>query len=128
MDGSRVGYELNLSGVALGTLPGLSADFSHVVSLKLRSMRLAEPSCDKFLKSFSALRWLDMSFNRLNDLPPSVELMEGLTRLHLAMNEITLSARSIQILEGRTQLKILDLKWNPWANYRISAGCPTCVG
>lgn len=39
--------------------------------------------------------------------------MEGLTRLHLAMNEITLSARSIQILEGRTQLKILDLKWNP---------------
>ncbi|WP_460052955.1 NEL-type E3 ubiquitin ligase domain-containing protein [Pseudomonas sp. H1_A05] len=113
VDGSRVGYELNLSGVALGTLPGLSADFSHVVSLKLRSMRLAEPSCDKFLKSFSALRWLDMSFNRLNDLPPSVELMEGLTRLHLAMNEITLSARSIQILEGRTQLKILDLKWNP---------------
>ncbi|WP_024617359.1 NEL-type E3 ubiquitin ligase domain-containing protein [Pseudomonas kilonensis] len=112
VDGSRVGYELDLSGQDVGTLPGLSADFSHVASLKLRDMRLSESSCDRFLTGFSSLRWLDMSSNRLTDIPASLGLMNGLTRLQLRSNQIRLTPRGIQILEGRASLKILNLDHN----------------
>ncbi|WP_420233875.1 NEL-type E3 ubiquitin ligase domain-containing protein [Pseudomonas sp. ABY48] len=113
VDGSRVGYELDMGGQDVGTLPTLTADFSHVASLNLRDMRLSELSCDSFLRGFSSLRWLDMSNNRLTDLPESLGSMNGLTRLQLSANQISLTSRSIQILEGRVSLKILHLDNNP---------------
>lgn len=40
-DGTPIGYELDLSGLRLPSLPDLEADFSHVGSLKLSGMGLS---------------------------------------------------------------------------------------
>ncbi|WVV48338.1 hypothetical protein THH46_03420 [Pseudomonas sp. NA13] len=69
VDGTRAGYVLDLGGQDVGTLPTLTADFSHVASLNLRDMNLSPLSCDRFLQGFSSVRWLDMTNNRLTDLP-----------------------------------------------------------
>lgn len=113
VDGTRAGYVLDLGGQDVGTLPTLTADFSHVASLNLRDMNLSQLSCDRFLQGFSSVRWLDMTNNRLTDLPESVGSMNGLTRLQLRANQIRLTPRSIRILEERVSLKILVLDNNP---------------
>ncbi|NUT80534.1 NEL-type E3 ubiquitin ligase domain-containing protein [Pseudomonas brassicacearum] len=113
VDGTRAGYVLDLGGQDVGTLPTLTADFSHVASLNLRDMNLSPLSCDRFLQGFSSVRWLDMTNNRLTDLPESLGSMNGLTRLQLRANQIRLTPRSIRILEERVSLKILVLDNNP---------------
>ncbi|YCI85733.1 hypothetical protein M1D99_26780 [Pseudomonas sp. R3-41] len=113
-DGSRLGYELDLSGLQVGVLPQLTADFGHVASLKLRGMRLSQVSED-FLFGFSSLRWLDMSHNRISELPPSLETMDSLTRLYLQSNRISLMPGETEILGNLTRLKILQLDRNPLA-------------
>jgi hypothetical protein len=112
-DGRKIGYALDLGGLRVGTLPELSADFSHVASLTLREMGLSRYSCDSFLASFSSLRWLDMSYNRLTDLPVTLKEMKGLTKLFLKSNQISLTPDSVETLGSLTKLKILNLDRNP---------------
>ncbi|VVO69157.1 hypothetical protein PS874_01076 [Pseudomonas fluorescens] len=111
-DGTPIGLELDLSGLTLPTLPDLSVDFSHVGSLKLSNMNLTA-SPEGFLTRFRHLRWLDMSNNRLTDLPPAVGEMHGMTRLFLQKNQLQLTAETAQILSGRTTLRALFLQDNP---------------
>ncbi|MBC3362928.1 NEL-type E3 ubiquitin ligase domain-containing protein [Pseudomonas sp. SWRI154] len=113
-DGRSVGYELNLTGLPVGDLPELSADFSHVASLRLRGVGVSASS-ENFLSQFPSLRWLDISNNRLRELPPSLETMNGLTRLYLRANRISLIPRDTEILGKLTELKVLDLDQNPLA-------------
>lgn len=112
-DGRRVGYELNLGRNLVGSLPDLWADFSHVASLTLREMGLTQFTCDSFLSGFSSLRWLDLSYNRLSDLPTTLEAMGDLTKLFIKSNRISLTPRGAEVLGKLTHLKILNLDQNP---------------
>jgi Leucine-rich repeat (LRR) protein len=112
VDGTPIGLELDLSGLTLPTLPDLSMDFSHVGSLVLKNMNLTT-SPEGFLTRFRHLRWLDMSNNRLRDLPPAVGEMHGMTRLFLQRNQLELTAETAPILAGRTTLRALYLNNNP---------------
>ncbi|KHA74053.1 hypothetical protein NZ35_08100 [Pseudomonas chlororaphis] len=111
-DGTPIGLELDLSGLTLPTLPDLSMDFSHVGSLRLSGMNLTA-SPEGFLTRFRHVRWLDMSNNRLRDLPPAVGEMHGMTRLFLQHNQLELNAQTAQILAGRTTLRALWIDNNP---------------
>ena len=111
-DGSPIGLELDLSGLTLPTLPDLSTDFSHVGSLRLSGMNLTA-SPEGFLTRFRHVRWLDMSHNRLRDLPPAVGEMHGMTRLFLHHNQLELNAQTAQILAERTTLRALWIDNNP---------------
>lgn len=111
--GDGGGYELELNGINVGTLPELTADFSHVDVLKLRNMELSLSQCNNFLTGFSSLRQLDMSGNRLGDIPQALEAMTDLVTLELRMSRVGLTPGGIEVLQGLTRLKVLDLAHNP---------------
>jgi hypothetical protein len=108
-----IGYELDLSGLDIGALPELTADFSHVGVLKLRDMGLTLHHCESFLSGFSSIRRLDLSRNRLIDIPRALEGMRDLETLQLEANRIGLTPRSVDILQGLTRLRNFDLDNNP---------------
>ncbi|VVO88221.1 NEL-type E3 ubiquitin ligase domain-containing protein [Pseudomonas fluorescens] len=112
VDGSPIGFELDLSGQTLDSVPDLEADFSHVGSLKLNNMGLSV-SPEGFLWRFRGVRWLDMSNNQLTAIPPALGEMHGLTRLFLQRNRIRLTPETAQLLAGRTTLRALSLSFNP---------------
>lgn len=111
-DGSSIGLELNLSGLNLPSLPDIDVDFSHVGSVKLSNMHLST-SPEGFLTRFRHVRWLDLSNNQLRTLPPAIGEMNGLTKLFLQNNEISLTADTARILSERTTLRALWLNNNP---------------
>ncbi|SFB42805.1 Leucine rich repeat-containing protein [Pseudomonas sp. NFIX10] len=111
-DGRRLGHELDLSGLNVGPLPRLTADFSHVGVLMLSDMGLTLHHCDGFLSGFSSLKRLEMSRNRLMDIPGTLEGMRNLETLRLANNQIGLTRRSVEILQSLGRLKNLDLDHN----------------
>lgn len=113
VDGRRVGYELDLSWMYVRSLPELSADFSHVTSLRLYGAGLSQQTCNGFLTRFPALRWLDMAHNNLTELPEALEGMTGLTHLTLASNQIGLTPRGAEILGGLSAMESLTLHDNP---------------
>lgn len=111
-DQTPIGLELDLSGLRLPSLPDLDADFSHVGSLRLSNMALST-SPEGFLTRFRHLRWLELSYNQLRELPPAIEEMTGLTRLFLQENQIALTVETARVLSGRTTLRALWLHGNP---------------
>jgi Leucine-rich repeat (LRR) protein len=115
-DNTPIGQELDLSDMHLQSLPALDGDFSHVGSLKLKNMQLSV-SPEEFLRSFRGLRWLDMSVNQLQELPPALGEMHGLTRLYLNENQIRLTAETARLLSERTSLRALVLDDNPLGIY-----------
>lgn len=113
-DGSPIGYTLEALGLSVGDLPALEADFSHVGSIKLQGMRSLY-SLDEFLGHFSHTRWLELSNGELRSIPPSVARMNRLTRLDLRGNRLSLTEADVDLLEGLTSLKTVDLSRNPLA-------------
>jgi hypothetical protein len=113
VDGRRVGYELDLSWMYVRSLPELSADFSHVTSLRLYGMGVSQQTCNGFLTRFPALRWLDMAHNNLTELPEALEGMTGLTNLTLASNQVGLTPRGAEILGSLSAMESLTLHNNP---------------
>jgi Leucine-rich repeat (LRR) protein len=111
-DRTPIGLELNLSGLRLPSLPDLDVDFSHVGSLNLSNMNLGT-SPEGFLTRFRHVRWLDLSQNQLRELPPAIGEMNGLTRLFLERNRISLTADTARVLSERTTLRALWLHENP---------------
>jgi Leucine-rich repeat (LRR) protein len=112
VDGSPIGFELDLSGQTLDSVPDLEADFSHVGSLKLNGMGLSV-SPEGFLAHFRGVRWLDLSNNQLTAIPPALGEMHGLTRLFLQKNRIRLTPETAELLARRTTLRALNLSSNP---------------
>lgn len=112
VDGSPIGFELDLSGQTLDSVPDLEADFSHVGSLKLSGMGLSV-SPEGFLAHFKGVRWLDLSDNQLTAIPPALDDMHGLTRLFLQRNRIRLTPETVGILSRRTTLRAMNLAQNP---------------
>ncbi|MNJ11094.1 putative E3 ubiquitin-protein ligase ipaH7.8 [compost metagenome] len=111
-DGRCIGYRLDLGDIRLGSLPGLSADFSHVADLNLANMGLGSVP-DDFLRAFSSLRWLSLNGNRLHRLGEVVGELQQLTRLSLQNNNLVINEASQSVLNRLTNLKFLQLENNP---------------
>lgn len=110
--GDIVGFELDLSGLDIGELPAISGDFSHVGALQMEGMNLRSGS-NEFLASFTHLRLLDMSSNRLERLPPAIAEMSLLMSLELMGNRITLTPETAAQLANLSHLRALSLAGNP---------------
>ncbi|MFJ2332872.1 NEL-type E3 ubiquitin ligase domain-containing protein [Pseudomonas helleri] len=110
--GDIVGFELDLSGLDVGDLPAISGDFSHVGALQMEGMNLRSGS-NEFLASFTHLRLLDMSSNRIERLPPAIADMSELMSLELMGNRITLTPESAAQLANLSHLRALSLAGNP---------------
>jgi Leucine-rich repeat (LRR) protein len=61
---------------------------------------------------FSKLEWLDLSFNQLQSIEPSIGRLKGLSKLHLHANQIR-DIRDVQKLVDLPRLKDLTLHGNP---------------
>jgi hypothetical protein len=99
-------------GRHLGTMPPLEADFQHVTSLNLLGTEMTDAHVT-FLDHFPRLRSLNLTRNRLTQLPPSVGHMVGLTELFLGDNRIVLDLQGATYLRWLTRLQYLDLQGNP---------------
>lgn len=111
--GTPTGQRLSLGGMLLNSLPELPAviDFHRITNLRLQESAVDTVPVD-FLRPFSALTELDMSFNRLRNIPLGVAYLPQLQRLRLAHNQIRLNAQTVGILQALPGLSRLDLSYN----------------
>lgn len=109
-----VQQQLTLSGLHLHSLPEfpLSVDFPHVTTLIISDTSLTHLPVD-FLHSFTALRELNLSGNRLLALPRGIAYLSDLRRLRLARNAIRLDRAGVEVLTSLRHLTHLDLSYNP---------------
>ncbi|NIE76971.1 hypothetical protein F3J45_21260 [Pantoea sp. Ap-967] len=108
------GMSLRLRDMALRSLPDLPAgtDFGHVAELTLTGLSL-EQVPEGFLRSFPQLRWLNLGENALTSVPTDIGQLGELRNLRLAGNQIRMSTGSATTLANLTQLRVLDLSFNP---------------
>lgn len=97
-----------------GTLPALTADFSHVRNLDLGSVIWSE-TADTFLANFSRLERLTIANSTLESLPAAVGEMSQLVSLDLHSSHLTLDAQNSARLSHLSQLQNIDLSDNPLA-------------
>jgi Leucine-rich repeat (LRR) protein len=95
-----------------GTLPALTADFSHVRQLTLQSNTWTE-SANTFLGNFSRLETLQITGSTLDTLPAAIGQMSNLSKLDLSSNRLALNEQTAAELSTLGKLKILDLSGNP---------------
>ncbi len=106
------GIHVDLAGYAVGSLPTLTADFSHVLALSLDECDLAQdPS--PFLSRFTGLRTLELQNNHLQSIPSAVAQMPRLGELFLDNNELRPADTVFQHLAGLAELELLSLHSNP---------------
>ncbi|MFF7066367.1 NEL-type E3 ubiquitin ligase domain-containing protein [Pseudomonas sp. NPDC008258] len=108
------GVRLDLSGLRLRALPALpvQADFGNVTDLNLGGLQLsAVPSA--FLNGFSTLRRLSLNDNVLLRIPAGISRFDHLAELRLAHNRIRMDLDGTQALARLTDLRHLDLSFNP---------------
>lgn len=112
--GRDAGSRLLIEGELVGELPALSEsiDFSHVSELTLRSLDLTSIN-EGFLARFTGLRRLELVGNHLTEIPATIARRAELTELHLAHNQIRLSAHGNALLSSLGRLEVLDLDHNP---------------
>ena len=105
-------FELVFQTAINGELPTLSADFSHVTSLELRSSEGAT-RVGHFLESFPNIKKLKLRACNLGNIPDAVFKMGQLRSLSLPECQVSLSPASVSALAGMDQLDYLDLGHNP---------------
>ncbi|WP_312931826.1 NEL-type E3 ubiquitin ligase domain-containing protein [Pseudomonas sp.] len=112
--GHTLRYRLQIRGTQLPSLPSLPEviRLSHIDELSLRNAGLREVPAE-FMRSFPALRILDLSGNRLQRLPPGIDQIRGLSDLSLENNAIELDAAQATVLSRCESLRILNLAGNP---------------
>jgi Leucine-rich repeat (LRR) protein len=106
-------YDLNLSSIITGELPGMNADFSHVSHLYMRSRPGRTSGIARFLQAFPNLKGLKIYQYRLESVPEEVFRMASLTYLSLSECHITLTEQSALKLAQIDRLVHLDLSDNP---------------
>lgn len=110
--GEAINFEWeNLQGV-LETLPELNANFDHVTALDLRDTHVSD-GINGFLSLFRKLGSLDLSNNRLTQVPAAISNMPHLRDVELANNQIVLTDASVAQLGQLRTLEMLDLSNNP---------------
>lgn len=104
---STLDYDLDM----LGSLPRLSADFSHVRELSLSSTSPLSGSA--FLEAFPGVRYLILSGFALKTFPVEIFQMRELATLTLDNCDIRLSEATVEGLAHIENLTLLDLSDNP---------------
>ena len=111
LDNIVEGYELNLTGLHLGDMPALTANFEHVTLLDVSSMGLrAAP--EAFMASFKSLKVINMSNNHLAELPLALSQMPDLQVLRISNNRLALSAGEVSRLARLSKLGNVRLDRN----------------
>lgn len=107
-------YELVLDGEHVSELPTLPAglEFAHVHRLVLRNMGLESIAPD-FLGRFPNLVELDLSENRLTQVPPGIEGLTHLRRLNLTSNQIVIDEQANRRFAPLALLDTVELSFNP---------------
>nr|WP_314614095.1 DUF6543 domain-containing protein [uncultured Pseudomonas sp.] len=109
---SRVDHViLELDGHNLGQLPTLPAPMPHVRQLRITYLSgSAVDSLDDFLGGFTNVQTLDLEYNTLEAIPPSIGQMDALQSLDLSSNSVDLDeAANLELLAGRRNLRRLNL-------------------
>ncbi|HEX8596635.1 MAG TPA: NEL-type E3 ubiquitin ligase domain-containing protein [Pseudomonas sp.] len=104
------GFELDLSNLAIGALPAITANFDHVRVLTLDNLGLTASDVDAFLRRFAQARWLSLRSNQMETVPEGLAYLSNLTRLVLSNNSLRVDAQGMQILRRLTLLKILAVE------------------
>ncbi|WP_434771346.1 NEL-type E3 ubiquitin ligase domain-containing protein [Pseudomonas entomophila] len=117
-NGQVEGMLLDLSEYPVGTLPSLPerTDLGHVTQLTLRFMDLTEVP-DSFLQAFMALQHVDLSENRLTQVPAGIARLTTLRSVRLSNNRIVYSEPLADRLYGLLHLRLLDLSYNPLGRF-----------
>ncbi|MBC3241572.1 hypothetical protein HU723_20575 [Pseudomonas lurida] len=112
--GEPVRETLDLSEYgALGDLPALGdTAFPQIRRVILREAKLTTMQVNDFLGRFPQVRELDLSGNRLTELPAVLESFGALTDLNLAGNELKITAPTQARLNRLSTLQRLDLSRN----------------
>ena len=105
-------YRLSLDAQALGDIPVLVGNFSHVGALEMDRVG-ASAGLNAFLRNFSQLRTLSLAGNELSRIPQAIVAMPRLMHLDLSDNQIHLTPDSIPMLNGLEHLQTLNLSFNP---------------
>jgi Leucine-rich repeat (LRR) protein len=108
----QTGLEFIADLPLMGELPTLSADFSHIQTLKLNSSSLTPPRVGRFLEHFPNLQSLSIQGYRLGDLPEAVLAMEKLKALSLPQCQISLTEQTAEALANMKNLHKLVLRDN----------------
>ncbi|MFJ4455516.1 NEL-type E3 ubiquitin ligase domain-containing protein [Pseudomonas sp. NPDC089392] len=118
-------YELVIDGEHVDALPSLPADidFVHVRRLTLRNMGLQVIDA-AFLSRFPNLIDLDLSGNRLTQIPEGIEGLTQLRRVTLGNNQISLDAAGNARLSSLHRLDTLVLSFNPLNGIPDLSGLP----
>ena len=107
---------LDLRGMSVGELPVLVADFSHVDTLLLNDMDIAEgaesAALEFFLKPFTGLQAADLSQNRLTRVPPALADMPHLMLLDMENNRLREASGGLEALRNAPLLQQLLLRGN----------------
>ncbi|MDU8500453.1 DUF6543 domain-containing protein [Pseudomonas syringae] len=109
--GEFLGYALDLENLRIGDIPEVSADFSHVVVLNARNLRLTHSQADVLLTHFNNLHSLSLDFNALQVLPDSIGRMTQLRELSLSHNPLVWTDLCDSSLRNLNQLEVLDLNF-----------------
>jgi hypothetical protein len=107
-------YRFTMHGYPLQQLPSIprQTNFSHVIELALQGMAL-EALPDDFLHAFTGLEVLELSGNRLTQLPQSLISARHLRALDLSYNQIVINPAQATILASCESLDYLSLSHNP---------------
>ncbi|WCM49068.1 NEL-type E3 ubiquitin ligase domain-containing protein [Pseudomonas sp. WJP1] len=105
---------LDMTGLgAIGDLPALGDTvFAHIRRLNLAGSRLTAAQVNDFLRAFPQLRTLELSANRLTELPQAFDSLSELTALDLSFNELTITATAQARINRLTSLQTLNLAYN----------------
>ncbi|TFF35325.1 NEL-type E3 ubiquitin ligase domain-containing protein [Pseudomonas sp. RIT623] len=107
-------YELVISGEHVGQLPTLptGVDYAHVQRLVLRDMGLQTIDAD-FLRRFPNLVELDLSGNRLTQVPDGIETLVHLRRMDLSRNQLAIDTEANRRFARLRLLDTIELSFNP---------------
>ncbi|MCP1477464.1 Leucine-rich repeat (LRR) protein [Pseudomonas sp. EB276 TE3739] len=106
-------FEFSSSLPITGELPDLSADFGHILSLRLTCETGIAPRIGQFLKRFTNVQNLGIQGYQLGNIPEVILDMEQLTVLSLPGCGIALTEQTVQALSRMNNLSRLNLNNNP---------------
>ena len=114
---------LDMAGLgAIGDLPALGDTvFTHIHRLNLAGSRLTAAQVNDFLRAFPQLRTLELSANRLTELPQAFDALTELTALDLSFNELTITATAQARINSLSALQTLNLAYNRVGTLDVSS-------